>query len=437
MRNHQSTFPFVCAVIAAMLSAQLSSAQETTDSPATLQQIDSIVAVVEEDIILRSDLDRALGTIAKQIEASGQTAPSQSILERQVLERLAVDRLQLQRAAASGIRVSDQEIDRYIQRVAAESGITTQQMQQTIMADGITWIEFRTDVHDQLAVQRLRQRVAASRINVSETEVDIFLDGEDEKPGEYKLSHILVSLPEGATPDQIREARNKVGQVLQEISNGMDFATAAITYSDGQRALQGGELGWRPSEQLPPVFNEALGQLEAGQITEPLRSPSGFHILRVDDFREAAPRMVEEYSARHLMVSVSELLGPIEAEEKVRRLHREISAGADFAELAKEHSDDQTSANLGGDLGWFEPAAFGPGVAKVLIEMTEGQLSEPFQTQAGWHILKHQGSRTVDRTVEFERNRAREAIRARKMEEEVELWLRQLRDEAFIEYRLG
>lgn len=434
-RIYLSRISLVLLLVATLLGSVGSvNAQQPASS---LTPVDSIVAVVEEDVILRSDLDRAMDTVRKQIEASGQTAPAQSILERQVLERLAVDRLQLQRASASGIRISEQEIDRYIQRVAGDSGIDLQQMQQTIVADGISWSEFRTDVHDQLAVQRLRQRVAASRINVSETEVDIFLDGEEQKPGEYKLSHILISLPEGATPDQIREGREKVGQVLGEISAGMDFSTAAITYSDGQRALQGGDLGWRAAEQLPPIFSEAIAKLESGQITEALRSPSGFHILQVDDFREASARMVQEFSARHIMISVSELMDPVEAEEKARRLHREITEGEDFAELAKENSDDQTSANLGGDLGWFEPAAYGMAVAEVLSKLTEGELSEPFQTQSGWHLLQHQGQRTVDRTVEFERNRAKEAIRARKMESEIELWLRQLRDEAFIEYRVG
>ncbi len=426
----------IIAAIFLLMSSGLA-AQEQAAPVSTAEPLDSIVAVVEEDVILRSELDRSMQTIMAQIQASGQQAPPESVLREQVLERLAVDRLQLQRADASSIRIADQEIDRYIQQVASQSGITSDQMRQTIIADGITWGEFRSDIRDQLAIDRLRRRVAQSRVNITETEIDLFLEGVETKPGEYRLSHLLISLPEGASPDDIRAGRDRLAEVIDELDGDMPFATAAITYSDGQRALQGGDLGWRRSDEVPPAFAEAIAAAEVGEVTQPIRSPSGFHLLKIEEYRDAQPRMVTEYTAQHLMIEISELMDATSAETKIRELHQQLLDGEDFAELAKEHSDDPTSANLGGDLGWFEPNAYGPAVGQRLEAMEKDALSAPFRSSIGWHLIKHQGKRTVDRTVEFQREEARQAIWDRKAEEEIELWLRQLRDEAFIDYRLG
>lgn len=400
------------------------------------EELDSIVAIVEDDVILRSELDSSIATITQQIQAGGGQVPSRGALEKQVMERLVLVELQLQRAEASGIRVSDTEVDESLRRLAQSNGITLTQLRQSLEADGFSYAQFRREMRDEMVTTRLRQRVAASRVEVSETEIDIYLGSQQVDQGEYRISHILIGLPEGATPDQIQQGRDKAMRVYEELEAGLDFATAAVNYSDGQQALEGGDLGWRPANQVPTIFADTIAGMRAGDLARPLRSPSGFHILKVADFRERSQHMVEEYHARHIMVEINELVTSTEALEIVQNVHERVVNGESFDELAKQYSDDNTTANLGGDMGWFQPEAYGPRIGQILASLQEGMLSQPFQTSAGWHILEKLGSREQDRTEAVIRAQARENIRLRKAEEEVELWLRELRDEAYIDMRV-
>lgn len=401
------------------------------------EELDSIVAIVEDDVILRSELDSSIATIVQQIQAGGGQVPSRGALEKQVMERLVLIELQLQRAEASGIRVSDTEVDESLRRLAQSNSITLTQLRQSLEADGFSYAQFRREMRDEMVTTRLRQRVAASRVEVSETEIDIYLGSQQVDQGEYRISHILIGLPEGATPDQIQQGRDKAMRVYDELEAGLDFATAAVNYSDGQQALEGGDLGWRPANQVPTIFADTIAGMRAGDLARPLRSPSGFHILQVADFRERSQHMVEEYHARHIMVEINELVTSTEALEIVQNVHERVVNGESFDELAKQFSDDNTTANLGGDMGWFQPEAYGPRIGQILASLQEGMLSQPFQTSAGWHILEKLGSREQDRTEAVIRAQARENIRLRKAEEEVELWLRELRDEAYIDMRVG
>jgi peptidyl-prolyl cis-trans isomerase SurA len=401
------------------------------------ETLDQVIAVVDEDVILRSELDRAVNNILAQYAGRAAQLPPRAVLERQVLERLIFIRLQVQRAEATGIRVSDTELDQAVLRIAQENNATVDQLRASLERDGFSYDEFRKTMREELQVQRLRQRFVQSRVQVTETEVDILLASGGLKRGEVRLSHILIGVPDGASSEQIRAAREKAERVRREIDEGLDFASAAIRYSDGQQALEGGDLGWRRYDEVPNVFVDLVAALKPGEVTQPMRGPSGFHILKLVDTRAASADIVREYHARHILVRTSELVSADDALAAVRNIRQRIEAGEDFATLAREFSEDKTSANLGGDMGWFELGAYGTRVGQVLGSLSDGELSEPFQTEVGWHIMQRLGSREVDRTEERVREQARETIRNRKAEEEYENFLRQLRGEAYVENRLG
>jgi peptidyl-prolyl cis-trans isomerase SurA len=402
----------------------------------TTQPLDSIVALVEENVILQSELDLAIGNIVDRIRATGEQMPPRDLLERQVLERLIVREIQLQRALETGIRVSDADVDQAMVNLAQSNGMTIQQMRQLIEQEGEDFLEFRKGITEELLTERLRQRIIASMPPISETEVDILLASDRLGGGEYNISHILVSIPEGATPPQIQEAREEANDIHRRLTEGLDFASAAISYSDGQEALEGGEVGWRDLNTVPAFFADAIVGLKPGQFTEPIRSPNGYHIVKVNDFRERGQVVMQEYRARHIMIEINEIVTPRDAMDTITVIKRQVDDGADFSELAKEHSDDPTSANLGGDMGWFPPEAYGERVAQTLGALELGEVSEPFQSASGWHLMQLTDKREVDRTEESIRAEARDKIRQRKAEVEIDRTLRQWRDEAFVEIRL-
>ena len=285
--------------------------------------------------------------------------------------------------------------------------------------------------------ERLRQRIVNSMEPITDTEIDILLASEDLEGGEYNVSHIMVGLPDGSTPAQIAGAQAKADDIHSRLVNGLDFASAAISYSDSQEALEGGEVGWRDLNSVPAFFADAIRGLQPGEFTQPIRSPSGFHIIKVNDFREQRQVVITEYNARHIMIEVNELMSPRKAMDTIIDLKGRLDDGEDFAELAKEYSDDPASANLGGDLGWFPPESYGERVYQTLTAMSPGQISEPFQTMGGWHVVELLGTRDVDRTEEAIRAEAREKIMMQRADQEIETVLRQFRDESYVEIRLS
>jgi peptidyl-prolyl cis-trans isomerase SurA len=402
----------------------------------TEEKIDSIVALVDDDVILRSELDIAIKGIVDRIRQQGGEIPPQSLLEKQVLERLIIRRLQLQRAFQTGIRVSDSEIDQSLMMLADQNKLSLMQLRQLIEADGEDFAEFRQNIGEEMMTERLRQRVVNSMDPITETEIDILLASERFNSGEYNISHILIGLPDGATPQQIAAQESKANNVYQQLQEGLDFASAAISYSDSQEALEGGLVGWRDLNSVPVAFSDAIKNLRAGQFTVPIRSPAGFHIIKVNDYRERSQVMATEFHARHIMVETNDLVSPREAMDRIRDIHKQLSEGADFAELAKEYSDDVASANLGGDMGWFMAQAYGERMEQTLEGLQDGEISEPFQTENGWHIIERMGKREKDVTVESIRNAARNNLQQQKMDIELEKFLQQMRDEAFVEIRL-
>ncbi len=401
------------------------------------QAIDKVIAVVEEDVILQSELDQALANILAQYRGREAQLPPREVIERQVLERLIMLRLQLQRAENTGIRVSDTELDQAVISLAQQNNATLDQLRATLERDGYTYEEFRKTMRDELMVQRLRQRFVQQRVQVTDTEIELLLQSGGLRRGEVRLSHILVQVPDGASAAQLDEGRRKAEMITREIAGGLDFASAAIRYSDGQQALEGGDLGWRRYDEVPSVFGEVIAQMKVGDVTPALRGPSGFHIIKLADQREAQAEVVREYNARHILLRTSELVSAADAEARIRELRQRVEAGEDFAELAREFSEDTTSANQGGDMGWFEIGAYGTAVAQAIDRLSDGSVSEPFQTEAGWHMVQRIGTRDQDRTAERVRQQAAETIRNRKAEEEYETFLRQIRSESYVENRLA
>ncbi len=401
------------------------------------QSLDKVVAIVEEDVILASELDRAVNNILAQFAGRSTQLPPRAVLESQVLERMIFIRLQVQRAESTGIRVSDPELDQAVMRIAQENNTSIDQMRASLERDGFSYEDFRKTMREELQVQRLRQRYVQTRVQVTDTEVDILLASGGLKRGEVRLAHILVGVPDGAAPPQIQAAREKAERVSAEIAGGLDFASAAIRFSDGQQALEGGDLGWRRFDEVPNVFADMITALRKGEITQPMRGPSGFHILKMVDERAASAQIVREFNARHVMVRTDELVSSDDALGIVRSVRERLVGGEDFGALAKEFSNDTTSANLGGDMGWFEVGAYGTRVAQVIESLADGDLSEPFQTEAGWHVMQRLATREADRTDDRAREQARETIRTRKADEEYANFLRQLRGEAFVESRLA
>ena len=400
------------------------------------QPLDGIVAVLDEDVILRSELDRQVNAIMAQYANNPQQLPPRDELERQVLDRLIMTKLQVARADSTGIKISDAEVDQTVAQIAQQNRLDVGQLRQAIERQGMTWDQFRNTVYEESLIRQLRQRVIQQRVQVSDTEIELLLKNGGVRRGELHLGHIQITLPDGATPEQIAAAQAKADDVSKQIGGGMDFSAAAIRYSDAPNALDGGDLGWRGYDELPSAFAEIADRLQPGETAPPVRGPNGFHIIKLIEKREASSEIVTEYHARHILIRTSEIVTSAQAEKTAGELRERLLAGEDFAKLAREYSNDTNSANLGGDLGWFPQNGYGSKVAEAIGRLKDGEISAPFQSDAGWHVLQLLETRTEDKTAEAERNKARQTIGARKAEEEYASFLRQLRSEAYIEIRL-
>ncbi|MGH8042312.1 MAG: peptidylprolyl isomerase [Rudaea sp.] len=422
-----------CLLIAAFGSISCARAQAL--QPA--QPLDRIVAIAEDDVILQSELDHAVANVLAQYRSNPQQLPPRDVLERQVLESLVMLRLQVQRAKDTGIRVNDSDVDQAVQRVAENNKMSVDQLRASLAHDNMSYEDFRNHLRDQIIVQRLQQRVVQSQSNVSDSEVDILLASNSLKSGEVHLQHILVGLPNGADASQIAAARAKADEVKAKIDGGMDFTTAAIQYSSAQDALQGGDLGWRRYDEVPEAFANLVEGMQPGQVSQPLRGPSGFHIVKLVDKRAEGKQLVTEYHARHILIKVNELTGAAEAAKTIADIRNRIVEGhEDFAALAKKDSQDSNTASEGGDMGWFPIDQYGSAVADQLATLKDNEISQPFRTDLGWHIMQLLGTRQQDRTKEMKREQAREVIRNRKAEQAYEDFLRTLRSESFVEIRL-
>ncbi len=403
-------------------------------------QIDRIVAVVDEDVVLKSELDRAIANIKQQYAGHEDQLPPADVLQKQVLERLILVRLQLARANDSGLKVTDAEVDQGIARIAEQNKLTPAQMQQKLAASGMNYGDFRKSIREELTVQKMQQQIIQDRVAVSETEVDNELATERAGGPQIHLAHILVALPENPDANQIKTAQDKIAGVKELIDEGkMDFSAAAIRYSDSPNALEGGDLGWRSLDEVPPAFIDLIKTMKPGQITQPMRGASGFQLLKLVEVRDAGKvpeQKITEYHALDLMVKLGPGVSSDDARAKIEAMRAQIAGGADFAALAKSSSDDTATNSKGGDMGWFQAGDWGDAVANQVRTLKDGDLSQPFQSDVGWHVIKLLGSRTSDVSEQAAREAARQTVARRKSQDEYENFLRQMRAEAYVDIRL-
>ena len=421
-----------CLVMASLGAVSSAHAQLMNKEP-----LDRIVAVAEDDVILQSDLDAAVNNVQNQYRNNPQQLPPHDVLEKQVLESLIMLRLQVQRAQSTGIRVSDTDVDQAVQRVADQNKIDVRTLRASLERDGLNYDDFRKNMREQLLVNRLQQRVVQSQSNVTDSEVDILLASNSLKDGEVHLQHILITLPDGANAQQIQDAKAKADDVKKQLDGGMDFTAAAIRYSGAPDALQGGDLGWRHYDEVPEAFANLVEGMQPGSVSQVVRGPSGFHIVKLVDRRSDSKQVVTEYHARHVLIKTGELTSNEDAQKTVADIrHRVVDNKEDFGVLAKKYSQDPTSVQAGGDLGWFQLDQYGPTVSAALTGLKDGEVSQPFQTEGGWDIIQRLGTRQQDVTDTAKRDHARDVIRNRKADEEYENFLRQVRSESYVDNRL-
>lgn len=402
--------------------------------------LDRIVAVVNDSVVLQSELDQAMKDTQAQIRARNVAVPAEDVLRPQVLERVIVTRLQTQRAQQAGIRIDDRELNDVLNNIARQNKMTLSQLADSVKEDGLDFLAVREQIRDEVLINRLRQKEVESRIQVTDQDVDLYLANQGAGDNsEFHLAHILVSIPDGASSDERDKRRAKAQGLLKRVRAGEDFGQIAITSSDGQQALQGGDLDWRKAADLPSLFATAATKLKAGETSDVLETGSGFHIIKLEGTRGGEERLtVNETHAVHILIMTNALRTEDQARVQIQDIYdRLTNKGGDFAKLAKEFSDDPGSKNNGGDLGWQPPGVFAPEFQIRLDQLQPNEMSTPFHTQFGWHIAKVLERRTRDTTEESRRGRARQAIQQRRSAEEYETWLRRLRDEAYIEYRLA
>ena len=426
----------LAGVIAGLLFAGTVHAQAT----AALQPVERIAAVVNEDVILRSELQRAVDNVRVQYAGRENQLPPADILERQVLERLVLLRLQVARATDAGISATEQEVEGAIQGIAQQNNMSMAQLRTRVEADGMSYAGFRANLRDEIMTQKLRQSFAQGRINVSEAEVDAAMaTAAAAGAQQFQLAHILVATPESPTPEQIATAQRKIDGVKGLIERGeMTFAAAAVRYSDSPNALEGGDLGWRGSNEIPPAFAASIKTMQPGQMLGPLRGPSGFQLLQLVDTRTQAPgsgEQVTQFSGRQILVQVDEDTDDATAQAKAQTLAARLAGGATFAEVAADASDDAATRRRGGDLGWFGADTYGTAFGMQVAALSDGEVSAPFRTDAGWVIVQRTGSRQVAAADQNLRAQVRETIGRRKLEEEWNRWLREMRGEAYVDVR--
>ncbi|MHB8847113.1 MAG: peptidylprolyl isomerase [Burkholderiales bacterium] len=415
-----------------------SAASGSKNDTAQPAELDHIIAVVNDDVITRHDLDERYDRAVQQLESRKIPLPPRAVLEKQILERMINDRIQLQFADQSGIKVDDPTLDRAIDRIAAQNQLTPAQFREAVAKEGIPYDKFRADIRDQIILTHLREREVDNKINVTEAEVDAYLNAQAKQGSddEYNTAHILISIPENASSEQIQFAHAKAEEALNKIRAGADFAQISASYSNAPNALEGGEMGWRRAAQIPALFSQVLISMKPGETSDILRSNSGFHIIKLIDKRTAdKTTIINQTHARHILIKTSEVVSAADAKNRLEEIRSKIENGsAKFSDMARQYSNDASAAK-GGDLGWLSPGETVPDFEHAMDALKPGEISEPVQSPFGFHLIQVLERRQEDVTKERQRILARQAIRQRKIEEAQEEWLRQLRDGAFVEYR--
>jgi peptidyl-prolyl cis-trans isomerase SurA len=401
--------------------------------------VERVIAVVNDEALTQYDVDEQARTVLVQMKSQKVTPPARDVLEKQLLERLITERVLMQNAKESGIRIDDTQVERTIARIAQENKLSPDAFRKAVEAEGLTFPQYRENVRNEIVIQRLREREVEGRVNITDAEVDLFLATQAAQSGgdvEYRVSHILVLVPEQASPDVIEARQRRVEDALRQLRSGAEFGQVAAGFSDAPDALQGGSLGWRSPARLPTIFVDPVRSLKPGEFSGVLRSASGFHIVKLLETRgRNVPTVVEQTRVRHILIKVNEVTSEGEAKIKIERVKERLDLGARFDEQAKLNSEDGSAAK-GGDLGWVSPGDTVPDFEQAMARLKLGEVSAPVRTPFGWHLIEVQERRTQDITAERQRDQARQALRQRKSDELFQEWVRQTRDRAYVEIRI-
>lgn len=407
---------------------------------AALVLMDRIAVIVDQDVIMQSEIEERLGAVKAQLAAQPNARmPPDDVLYDQVRERLIIESLQLQLADRAGVRISDDELNQALAGIAAQNNMNIEQFRSALERDGMSWAQMREQVRREFAISRVQQGIMRRRIDITEAEVENFLEselGEAVTADEYRIAHILLELPERPTADDLREVRDQAQSLYKELEQGADFRSLAMQYSASQDALEGGDMGWRKPEQLPTIFSDVVQDMEAGDIATPIKSGRGYHLIKLQAKRGAAAQgQIEQTRLRHVLIQPNEIRTDEEARDLAMSLREEVIEGRDFEEVAKLYSDDPGSALSGGDLGWSQNGIFVPAFEKTMNETAIGEISQVFKSSHGYHFLEVTDRRVEDFSERFKMNQAENYLRNQKFDEELETWLREIRDEAFVEIK--
>ncbi|MEQ1768052.1 MAG: peptidylprolyl isomerase [Methylotenera sp.] len=402
-------------------------------------KLDRIVAVVDQTVITEQELEGRIATVTAQLKKQGNELPEESILRKQILERLISDTLQIQFAAQTGLKVDDSQLDKTIERIAEQNQLTLTEFSEALAKDGISMRKFRADIRNEIIIARLREREVDGRVNVSESEIDNYLTSQasrNESQDEFEISHILIRTPEEGATEDIQKAKAKAEEAINQLKAGASFAKVSASFSDAPNALEGGNLGWKSGTQIPALFLDALKDMQVGENSATLRSPNGFHILKLTNKRGGnSPLVIQQTHARHILIKITEVLSENEAKQKMDVIKERLDNNEKFEALARQYSEDSTASN-GGDLGWVNPGDTVPQFEKAMNDLKDNQISAPVRSQFGWHIIQVLERRSQDMSKESARLKARQEIRNRKADEAYQDWIRELRDRAYVELRL-
>ena len=402
-------------------------------------KIDRIVAIVDQAVVTEQELESRIATVTAQFKKQGTELPAEAILRKQILERLITDTLQLQYAAQTGLKVDDNQLDKTIGRIAEQNQLSLAEFTEALAKDGVSMTKFRADIRNEITLARLREREVDGRVNVSESEIDNFLTSQaanNENQDEYEIAHLLIRTPEEGATEDIQKAKSKVDKALSELNGGVSFAKVSASYSDAPNALEGGSLGWKSAAQMPALFLDALKAMKVGEVSAPLRSPNGFHVLKLNNKRGGnSPLVIQQTHARHILIKLSEIMSEKDGKLKIDGIKERLDNGEKFEALARQYSEDST-ASSGGDLNWVNPGDTVPQFEKAMNELKDLQISLPVRTQFGWHLIQVIERRSQDMSKEAARLKARQEIRAKKADEAYQDWIRELRDRAYVEIRL-
>lgn len=412
---------------------------EDETGPSQKYPVNSIVAVVNDDIIMSSELDNATRAIVKQLNDKGTAIPDKAVLDKEVLDKLVMESLQLQLATVNGITIDDSQLNSEIKDLAEKNGVSLTEFRNILERDGYSYQDFREDMRKQLTIMQVRRQMVASQIKVNDQEIDNLLatlKTSGNSGVEYNVGDILIAIPEAASPDQVQATEARANDTLRRLRSGADFAEVAIVESDSQTALEGGDIGWRSLGQLPSLFVDTVKTMQVGDISDLIRSSGSFHIIKLLGKRGDERHLVEQTRVRHILIKPDEVNSDEEVKIRIEQLEIRLRGGEDFETLALANSQDTLSAAKGGDLGWINQGDTVPEFEEAVNSLAPGELSKPVKSEFGWHLIQVQERRTHDSTEEYERSKVRNLIRNRKYEEELSLWLRRLRDESYVEYRI-